>query len=105
MRFQSLEKLINLYDGYAKTFKIDSLQLLLRQDDGHLRLFEANCPHRGHPLASASVSGSVLQCPLHAYRFSAVTGEVIQAAEEPCRGLKVYELIYEGREVGLLLDD
>ncbi|MEP1471646.1 MAG: Rieske (2Fe-2S) protein [Halieaceae bacterium] len=105
MRFQPLEKLINLHDGYAKTFKIDSLHLLLRQDGGNLRLLEANCPHRGHPLASASITGGELECPLHAYRFSVSSGAVIHTAEEPCRGLRVFELIYEGTEVGVMLDE
>ena len=55
MRFQPLEKLINLHDGYRPQFKIDSLQLLLIQERGELFLFEANCPHRGHPLAQATI--------------------------------------------------
>jgi nitrite reductase/ring-hydroxylating ferredoxin subunit len=105
MRFQPLERLINLYDGYAKTFKIDSLHLLLRQDAGQVLLIEAHCPHRGHSLASATLSGGVLECPLHAYQFSIASGDVIRCAEEPCRALKVYELIYEGTELGLLLED
>ena len=105
MRFQPLEKLINLHDGYAKTFKIDSLHLLLRQDDGQVLLTEAYCPHRGHALASATVSGGVLECPLHAYRFSITSGEVIRCGEEPCRLLKVYGFIYQGTELGLMLED
>jgi len=105
MRFQPIEKLINLHDGYAKTFKIDSLHLLLRQDDGRVRLSEAHCPHRGHSLAAATVSGGVLECPLHAYQFSMTNGDVIRCGEEPCRALKLYELIYEGTELGLMVED
>jgi hypothetical protein len=34
MRYYSLEKYINLFDGYRKVFKIDSHHLMLLQLDG-----------------------------------------------------------------------
>lgn len=105
MRFQALEKLINLHDGYRRSFRIDALVLLLIQQGGQRFLLEARCPHRGHPLDAAVVDEGCLQCPLHQYRFDLATGAVIAATEEACRPLRVYELVYEGNEVGLLLPD
>jgi len=55
MRFQPLEKLINLGDGYRRAFKIDSLGLLLLQVGDQRYLIEARCPHQGHALESAPV--------------------------------------------------
>lgn len=105
VRFYPLEKLINLHDGYTRQFKIDSLQVLLLQREGELYLLEANCPHREHPLIDASVSDGVIQCPLHGYRFALTDGGVVHGSEEPCRKLRTWPLVYEGNEVGMVMDD
>mgnify|MGYP003381752608 CR=1 FL=1 len=103
MRFQSLEKLINLHDAYARTFKIDQLEMLLLQRAGELYLIEGRCPHRGHPLEAATLSDGVIQCALHRYQFAIADGRLLHATEEPCRGLRSYPLVYEGNEVGVML--
>ena len=103
MRFYPLEKLINLHDNYSRQFKIDHLRLLLIQRQGQLCLLEANCPHRGHPLDTASIEGDVIECPLHQYRFALGDGRLLRHTEEPCRSLKVWEIAYEGVEVGVML--
>ncbi len=103
MRFYALEKLINLHDNYTRQFKIDHLQLLLIQREGQLHLIEAKCPHRAHPLDGASVGAGTIQCPLHQYRFALADGRLLQHTEEPCRQLKVWEIAYEGVEVGVML--
>ena len=105
MRFYPLEKLINLHDDYARMFKIDHLQLLLTQRQGHLYLIESVCPHREHPLDVASIENGVIQCALHHYRFAMSDGRLLYASEEPCRGLRVFDLVYDGNEVGLMLED
>lgn len=105
MRFFALEKLINLHDGYLRSFKIDNLQLLLIQRDSELFLLEANCPHRAHPLDVASIKDGVIECALHRYQFNLADGRLLLASEEACRGLRIFELIYEGNEVGMMLND
>jgi len=105
VRFQPLEKLINLHDHYTRQFRIDHHQLLLLQRRGQLYLIEARCPHREHPLESAVLADGVIECPLHRYRFALADGRVLQAGEEPCRALRTYELVYEGNEVGLMLEE
>ena len=105
MRFYPLEKLINLHDSYSRQFKIDNLQLLLLQRQGELYLIEAQCPHRAHPLDVASIDGGVIQCALHNYQFAIDDGRLLHATEEPCRGLRVFPVVYEGNEVGVMLAD
>lgn len=104
MHYYSLEKLINLCDGYRKTFKIDSHHLLLLQTDGQRFLIESLCPHRAYPLSMADIQGHVLICPKHAYCFDLRNGQVKHYSEEPCRDLRHYELVYQGNEVGVMLD-
>ncbi|MEE8058078.1 MAG: Rieske (2Fe-2S) protein [Pseudomonadales bacterium] len=103
MRFYSLEKLINLHDNYRKVFKIDQYNLLLIQRQGELHLLESLCPHRGHPLSEADINANDLRCPHHGYQFDIVSGNLTHATEEPCRGLKVYELVYQQIDVGVML--
>ena len=103
MRFLPLEKLINLHDGYSCTYKIDQHQLLLLQSEGQRYLIEAVCPHREHPLDLASIGGGEIQCAAHHYRFALDDGRLLQHTEEPCRGLRTWELVYEGNEVGVMI--
>lgn len=105
MRFYPLEKLIHLHDGYTRTFKIDHVQMLLLQRDGERYLVESTCPHQEHPLDAATVRDGVIQCAKHHYEFALTDGRLLQATEEPCRGLRTYPLIYEGNEVGVMLED
>lgn len=105
MRFYPLEKLINLHDNYTRQFKIDHRQLLLIQRAGERYLLEANCPHRAHPLDTATIDAGILQCSLHQYRFALADGRLLHYTEEPCRGLRVFELHYEGNELGVMLGE
>jgi nitrite reductase/ring-hydroxylating ferredoxin subunit len=105
MRFYPLEKLINLHDAYVRQFKIDNLQLLLIQRWGEIFLLEAHCPHRGHPLAAASIAGGLITCPLHQYQFALRNGALMHSTEEPCRALRVFDVVYAGNEIGVMLDE
>ena len=105
MRFYALEKLINLHDNYTRQFKIDNLQLLLIQRSGEPLLIEASCPHRGHPLDVATIGNGIIQCALHQYQFAIDDGRLLHATEGPCRGLRTFDVIYEGNEIGVILDD
>ena len=103
MQFYPLEKLINLHDGYVRAFKIDHYQFLLIQHRGERYLIEASCPHRSHPLNTAAIDDGVIQCPLHQYRFAIDDGRLLHATEEPCRNLRTFPVVYEGNEVGVVL--
>ena len=105
MRFYPLEKLINLHDNYSARFKIDHLHLMLVQRDGVLYLLEARCPHRDYPLDAAEITDGMIRCAQHGYQFALDDGRLLLATEEPCRGLRTFPIIYEGNEVGVLLDD
>ena len=105
MRFFPLEKLINLHDSYTRQFKIDHLDLLLIQRRGEVYLIEGHCPHRAHPLDVATIEQGIIQCALHHYQFALDSGRLLHATEERCRNLKTYPVVFEGNEVGVILEE
>jgi nitrite reductase/ring-hydroxylating ferredoxin subunit len=103
VHYYQLARFIDLCDGYRQLFQIDQHRLLLIQIDGQRHLIEATCPHRGHPLSEADIDGDTLRCALHSYRFALATGELLHATEEPCRGLRHYQLVERDNSVGVFL--
>ena len=105
MKFIPLEKLINLHDGYRREFRVDYHRLLLLQHEGEHHVIEALCPHQEHPLKEAWLENGELLCPLHGYRFSLLTGRLVEATREDCRPLKVWPVVYEGPDVGVAWEE
>lgn len=105
MRYYQLAYFIDLRDGYRRLFQIEQHRLLLIQEAGQRYLIEATCPHRGHPLAAADIdlSTTSLRCPLHGYRFTLASGQLLAATEEPCRGLRLYPIVERERDLGVML--
>jgi nitrite reductase/ring-hydroxylating ferredoxin subunit len=96
--FRSLERLINLFDGYRRAFRIDGVEVLLVQEEGQRWIFGRRCPHAGQALDEAPVSADCVQCPRHGYRFSLQDGS---ALGPPCASLPVYTVVYEGNRLGV----
>lgn len=104
MTYYPLEKLINLHDGYRRTFRIGSHTLLLVQQEGRRYLLRNVCPHKDFPLHTGSLHGSRLRCAYHGMEFDlAHGGRCVQHPHQ--RGVQMYELIYAGSEVGVALAD
>ena len=77
--------------------------MMLVQEAGERFIIESFCPHQGHSLEHASIQSEQIYCPLHDYVFDIKTGALLSYTEEVCRGLKCYELIYRGNELGVIL--
>lgn len=97
--FVALERLINLQEGYRKTFQVSGQQLLLLVVDNQPLLIESRCPHQGAPLHSATLEGNVLRCQRHGIEFRLPCGQPVQQAA--CTSLKVFSLAYEGDRIGI----
>ena len=101
MRFLPLEKLINLRDGYRRRIKIDQLDLLLLQEAGQLHIIHSRCPHREHPLDQGDVDDGYIYCPLHGFGFSLADGHHDGGL---CQALQIYTPVFEGSDVGIVVD-
>ena len=73
--------------GEGRTFDALGARIaVFRARTGGVFAVQAACPHRGGPLADGLLGGTMLICPLHAWKFDVSTGDVLFG---DC-GLKVY---------------
>ncbi len=62
--------------GDGRTFRVGEVHLaVFRSRAGGVFVTQAECPHRGGPLADGLVGGSTVICPLHSLKFDLVTGQ------------------------------
>lgn len=50
---------------------------VFRARTGRVFAVQAECPHRGGPLADGLLGGTTLICPLHAWKFDLASGEAL----------------------------
>ena len=73
--------------GEGRAFEVGSERIaVFRTRSGEVFATQADCPHRGGPLADGLIGGTTLICPLHSWKFDLATGEALMGA---C-GLKTY---------------
>ena len=73
--------------GEGRTFDLNGERIaVFRTRTGQVYAVQAECPHRGGPLADGLVGGSTLICPLHSWKFDLSTGAALMGS---C-GLKIY---------------
>lgn len=81
--------------GQGKELRIAGRRIaLFRTRTGAVFATQAECPHRGGPLADGLVGGQTLACPLHEFRFELATGESIGNG---CQALKTYAVTVDAR--------
>jgi nitrite reductase (NADH) small subunit len=89
--------------GEGRVFQAGARQVaIFHARDGALYATQAECPHRGGPLADGLLGDGTLICPLHGRKFDLRSGAALQGG---C-GLTTYPLrLTAQREIILTLDD
>jgi nitrite reductase (NADH) small subunit len=73
--------------GEGRTFNVGDLRFaVFHSRDGRVFATQAECPHRGGPLADGLVGGTTLVCPLHDWSFDLLSGMALNGS---C-GLRMY---------------
>jgi nitrite reductase (NADH) small subunit len=86
--------------GEGRTFSAGPHRVaVFHSRDGHVFATQANCPHKGGPLADGLVGGTTLICPLHEWTFDLRSGMAINGS---C-GLRTYP-VTEQKDGSLVLD-
>ncbi len=60
--------------GEGRIVEAGGRTLALFNVDGRLYAIDNACPHRGGPLGEGDLTGSVIMCPWHAWRWDVTTG-------------------------------
>jgi nitrite reductase (NADH) small subunit len=64
--------------GEGRAFDVAGMRVaVFRSRSGDLFATQAECPHRGGPLADGLLGGKTLICPLHAWKFDLSTGDAL----------------------------
>ena len=67
-------------EGEGRTFVVDGRRLaVFRGRDGGLFATQAECPHKGGPLADGLLGSGTLICPLHSLKFDLTTGKALNS--------------------------
>jgi len=73
-RFVKVAEKNELTDGFSKIVNVEGRSIaLFRVKDEYFALANT-CLHRGGPLGEGSLSGSVVTCPWHGWKFDVRTG-------------------------------
>jgi nitrite reductase (NADH) small subunit len=73
-RFVKVAEKTDLTDGLGKVVYVDGRSIaLFRVKDQYFALANV-CLHRGGPLGEGNLSGSVVTCPWHGWKFDVRTG-------------------------------
>jgi nitrite reductase (NADH) small subunit len=65
--------------GEGRVFQVGPRRVaVFHARDGRIYATQAECPHRGGPLADGLLGGETLICPLHGRRFDLRSGAALQ---------------------------
>ena len=68
----------NVPPGEGRVYLVDGEKIaVFHTRGGEVYAVQAECPHRGGPLADGLLGGATLICPLHAWKFDLKTGEAL----------------------------
>ncbi len=64
--------------GEGRTFEVSGQRIaIFRSRNGQIFATQAECPHKGGPLADGLLGGNTLVCPLHTWKWDLRTGETL----------------------------
>jgi nitrite reductase (NADH) small subunit len=88
--------------GEGREFEVAGERIaVFRNRSGGVFAVQAQCPHKGGPLADGLLGGSTLICPLHSRKFDLASGTALSG---DC-GLKTYPVrLDDGNRIVLTLE-
>jgi nitrite reductase (NADH) small subunit/3-phenylpropionate/trans-cinnamate dioxygenase ferredoxin subunit len=67
--------------GTGRVVQVAGRAIALFNVDGTFHALDNACTHRGGPLGSGRLDGTIVTCPWHANRFDVTTGRVVTGVQ------------------------
>lgn len=102
--FIKVAEVSEIQEGKMKAVKIDGEEILIANIEGKYYAMRNRCTHRGGDLSKGTLSGKIVTCPVHGFKFDVTTGKVAYAPYEVklMRLIKpepIYEVKVEGEDI------
>lgn len=94
--FIKVAKLSDLEEGKGRIVWLNGTKVALFRCDGAVYAIKNQCPHMGGDLGEGLLTGDIVRCPWHGWRFSVKTGK---APETEVVGVRTYEVQIDGDDV------
>lgn len=94
--FVSVAKVDDVLPGQGKTVQIAGKSIALFNVDGTFYAVDDTCLHRGGPLGEGELTGHLVACPWHGWKYDVRTGVSIT---NPAAKVSCYETRIEGDEL------
>lgn len=94
--FVSVAKVDDVLPGQGKTVQIAGRSIALFNVDGTFYAVDDTCLHRGGPLGEGELTGHLVACPWHGWKYDLRTGVSIT---NPAAKVSCYETRIEGDEL------
>ena len=94
--FQKVLKLDELPVGTGKCVNVNGNEVGLFNCDGKVYAIENNCAHQGGPLSEGTLSGTIVTCPWHNWKFDVTTGD---SPVVPTANVNTFEAKVEDDEI------
>jgi nitrite reductase (NADH) small subunit/3-phenylpropionate/trans-cinnamate dioxygenase ferredoxin subunit len=95
--FVPVARIAELKPGVGRAVEVKSRLLALFLIDDRVHAIDDTCPHMGGPLSEGGLTGTVVMCPWHAWRFDVCDGTWVDTNKP--NGVGCYETKIENGDV------
>ena len=94
----SVAKVNDIPPGQSRTVQVAGKNIALFNVDGSFYAIDDTCLHRGGPLGEGELTGHLVTCPWHGWKYDVRTGISIT---NPAAKVNCYETKIEGEDLSI----
>ncbi len=101
-KFIPVAKMADLDPGAGLSVEAEGRWIGLFNVDGKIYAVDNTCPHSGGPLGEGTITGEIVECPWHGWRYNVRTGERVENQDF---SVACYEIQVVGGQIQVLLPE